>query len=126
MDRRILAGNNRWRGGEPASKALHSLSTCLGRQGRSTPDLRGASPSNGRTEAGIASGGRRCAPGPTASAANGLPPHLFAPAVLQLGISLLDRLQFTSKGKDYLHTIDYTADDDPAVPMPQTAGKPVR
>lgn len=42
-----------------------------------------------------------------------------------LGISLLDRLQFTSKGKDYLHTIDYTADDDPAVPMPQTAGKPV-
>ncbi|KAL4424265.1 hypothetical protein ABPG75_001566 [Micractinium tetrahymenae] len=42
-----------------------------------------------------------------------------------LGITLLDRLQFTSKGKDYLHTIDYTADDDPSVPMPQTAGKPV-
>ncbi|KAL4442698.1 hypothetical protein ABPG77_006692 [Micractinium sp. CCAP 211/92] len=42
-----------------------------------------------------------------------------------LGINLLDRLQFTSKGKDYLHTIDYTADDDPNVPMPQTAGKPV-
>lgn len=68
----------------------------------------------------------RCSPGAAASAAASAPAHRHPPDLLQLGINLLDRLQFTSKGKDYLHTIDYTADDDPNVPMPQTAGKPVR
>ncbi|PSC73977.1 synaptotagmin-2-like isoform X1 [Micractinium conductrix] len=42
-----------------------------------------------------------------------------------LGATLLDKVQFAASRKDYLRTVDYTADDDDDVPMPQTAGQPV-
>lgn len=40
LDRRFLARNIMWRGGEPSPESLHSGLACRGRQGSSTPDLR--------------------------------------------------------------------------------------